>query len=220
MHLAGRSREVYFFKQALVVRVFGQALVLFLKHQGVLAFDGIALLVVLAVLGHFIDKEQAQHLHTQGAQAFFFVQVFFDRAGNHGALHGLGVDIAPSLAYTQELFAAGHFQLNELVRLGCANFANAHIGVQRAACLLLQVETILHRDRFAPHSACGVLSVHFNAGSDDAFFVGHGQQLHIRLVAAALHSGCGHLNLLHQLLLIRIHRIQPVHHVVLVHMGG
>ena len=220
VHLVGGHAQVHLGKQALVVGVTCPAFVFFLEHQGVVPLHRVALVVVLAVLRHLVDEEQAQHLHPQRAQPFFLVQVLLDRAADHFALDGTGVHIAPGFTHPQVHLAARHFQLQVLIALSGTDLTNTDVGVQRAARLLFQVKTVLHCDGIATHHTGCVFTIHFDAGRDDAALIADRQQLDIGLVVTPLHRGCSHLNLLHQTLLVGIHSVEPVHHVVLVNVRG
>ena len=54
---------------------------------------------------------------------------------------------------------------------------------------------------------------------DAAVAVVHLQELHVGAVESVLDLDAGHLDLLHQLALVGVHRVQAVHHVVLIDMG-
>ena len=113
MHLVGFGCQVNFCKQALVIGVARPAGVFLFKHQRVLALDGVALRVVLAVFGHLVDEEQAEHLHAaelrHAVEALFLVQMLLDRAADHFPRNRPGIHVAPSLAHAQEFFVAGYF---------------------------------------------------------------------------------------------------------------
>ena len=71
-----------------------------------------------------------------------------------------------------------------------------------------------HGDRLPGHAVCcGDVQLHL--GAHDTLATGYRRdEPHIRLVVPALHGGRRHLNLLHQLPLVGIHRIELEHHVV------
>jgi len=183
--------------QAAVVGVAGPALVLFLEDRGVHALLRLALGVVDAVLVHRVDEEQAQHLHTQRAQALFLVQVFLDRAADHLALDGQRLQAAPALIHREVLLAARQVQLHQGDGFraafdslgGGAQRAHTHVGVDLAACGLLQVVAVLHHDFLALHAAGPAQHVQFHRGRYHAPLVADGHQLDVGLVVALLHRG-------------------------------
>ena len=94
-------------KRRLVVRMLGQPAVFLLEDAGVVALHRVAVGVVLPVLLHGIDEEQAEHLDALRAQALLLVQVLLDGAADHLALHGQRIHVAVGLAGLQVLLAAG-----------------------------------------------------------------------------------------------------------------
>ena len=62
MHLLGGGRQVHFLEEGLVVGMLGKAAVFLLEDAGVVALHRVAVGVVLPVLLHGIDEEQAEHL--------------------------------------------------------------------------------------------------------------------------------------------------------------
>ena len=132
----------------------GQPAVLLLEDAGVVALHRIAVGVVLPVLLHRVDEEQAQHLDALRAQALLLVQVLLDGAADHLALHGQRVHVAVGLAGPQVVLAAGKAQLHELVALRDADLADAAVAIDRPPGGLLQVVAVLHGDLLALDAAC------------------------------------------------------------------
>ena len=220
VHVLGGKRQVDLGEQALIGRQLGGATILFLEYLRIHALDRLAVRIVLTVLVHRVDEEQAEHLDPQRAQVLLLVQVFLDRAADHLALHGQRIHITVGLARLQEHFAAGVAQFHELFALGRIDITHPKIGIDRAAIgALLEVVAIADR-HLNPLHASGGLFIQLDLGADAAALVFHLHQAHERLVVRVLYRGRRHFDLLDQLALVGIHRIQAVHHVVLVHVGG
>ena len=117
------------------------------------------------------------------------------------------------------MFLARHTQLQKLGALRRPDFADSAVGVDCAAGGLLQVVAVLDRDLLAPH-ASGGLDVQGDLGGDVAASVANRDQAHIGPIVRVLHRGRGDLYLLDQPPLVGIDRVQPVDHVVLIHVGG
>ena len=100
--LGGRS-QIHFLKQALVIRMFGEAAVFLLKDAGVVALHRIAVGIVVPVLLDGIDEEQAEHLDALRTEALLLIQVLLDSAVDHLALHGQRLHVAVGLAGTKIL---------------------------------------------------------------------------------------------------------------------
>ncbi len=76
------------------------SVVFFFKDRCVLA-GYFTLVVVLPILGHFVDKEQRQHLDALVVQHLLFLEVRFDGLANLDAAHRCLVDITDSFARDQ-----------------------------------------------------------------------------------------------------------------------
>src|SRR5690606_17793015 len=110
-----------------------EAFVLLLEDARIVAFDRIAVGVVLSVLRDFVDEEQGQHLDPERSQALLLVQMFLDGAPDHLALNGQGINVTPRLARAQVLLPAGHPKLEELISFGNADLADATVAVDGTA---------------------------------------------------------------------------------------
>ena len=67
VNICGRSCEVYFLEEGLVVRMIGEAAVFLLKDACIVAIHLVAIGVVLPIFLHSIDEKQAEHLDALGA---------------------------------------------------------------------------------------------------------------------------------------------------------
>ena len=205
-------------EQALEGRQLGRAPVLFLEDAGVVALHRVAVLVVLAVARHRLDEEQRQHLDALGPQQLLLLQVLLDGPPDHLALHGQGIHLAVGLPQGQVDLTAGVAQLHELFALGGADLADTEVAVHRPLGQLLEVVAVVDGQHLRL-GASGRLHVQLHLGRD-ALLVAHLQQPHVGLVEGVLDGGRCHLDLLDQLALVGVHGIEPVHHVVLVGVGG
>src|SRR5690606_16234805 len=144
-----------------------EAPVLLLEEARVVAFDRIAVGVVLPVLRDFVDEEQGQHLDSEGAQALLLVQMFLDGAADHLALNGQGINVTPRLARAQVLLSARHPKLQELIPFGNTDLTDAALAVDGTAGRLLQVVAVVHGD-LAPLYTSGCLDIQLHPGADAA----------------------------------------------------
>ena len=145
--------------------------------------------------------------------------MLLDGAPDHLALNGKGVHIAPSFAWLQKLLAARHPQFHILATLGDTNFADAAIGIDGALRGLFEIVAVTHDD-FARLHTGGGRNIQLHLGADVASLVGDRDKTDEWLVVGAVERGRGYLDLLHELALVGVHRIEPEHHVMLVDMGS
>ncbi len=156
-----------------------------------------------------------------GRKPQFLVQVLLDRAADHQPLERVGVHVADRLARS----AASVLRRNCSVPDTSSPFAarcsaDQAVGIHGAPGGLLQVVAGLHGDRFAadmPAPRCTSSST-LRRNAPRLLLVD--SSLHVRLVVAALDLQRSHLDLLDQLALVGVHRVQAIDHVVLVHVGG
>ena len=174
---------------------------------------------MLAILLHRIDEKQGEHLDPLRAQPFFLVQVLADGTADHLALHGQGVHVPPGLAGLEKHFTAGYPQFNELVPFFDPDFTDATIRIQSALGGLFQIVAILYAHFPALHPAGG-LNIQLDQGKNTPAFALNPDQANKGFVMGILHHRRVDLNLLNQPLFVGIHRVEPVDHVMFVHMGG
>ena len=220
VHFFGGGLQVDLGKQTLVSRQLGGTAIFLLEHLRIHTLDRLAVRIVLTVLVHRVDEEQAQHLDPQRTQMLFLVQVLLDRAADHLALHGQRIHITVGLARLQKHLATGVAQLHERFALGRIDLADAKIGIDRAAIgALLEVVAVADRHLNPLHTSGG-LFIQLDLGADAAALVLHLHQTNEGLVVRVLYRGRRHLDLLDQFALIGIDGIEAKYHVVLVHMGS
>ncbi len=150
----------------------GQPLIFLLEDTGILAFNGMTVRVVFAILLNGIDKDQAQDLDPLRTQSFFLVQVLLDSTANHFPLYGQRIHIAVRFPDTKEVLAPGHAQFQELVALLDPDFTHAAIFVDGAVRGLFQVVAVLVTHFLAPDTR-GCLHVQLDFGRDDSALVAH-----------------------------------------------
>ena len=215
MHVLGGGGQVHFLEEGLIIGMLGEAAVFLLEDAGVVALHRVAAGVVLPVFLDGIDKKQAEHLDALRAEALLLVQVLLDGAVDHLALHSQRVHVAAGLARTEVFFAAWIAEFHELVVLGIPDvMPDDVVPVNLPLGHFFELVERCHGDRLPGHAVCrGDVQLHL--GSHDTFATRYRRdEPHIRLVVPALHGGRRHLDLLHQLPLVGIHRIELEHHVV------
>ena len=143
--------------------------------------------------------------------------MLLDGAADHEPLEGVAIHVADSLARTQRLLQVAQFE--KLLAGFAAEVLHQAVGIDGASGDLLEIVARLHGDRLAAHTRAA-LDVEFDLGAEGALLVAGGEQLDVALVVAAFHFEGGHLDLLHQLALVGIHRVEAIDHVVLVGVGG
>ena len=190
-----------------------EAAVFLLEDTGIVALRRVAVGIVLPVFLDRIDEEQAQDLDALRGESLLFVEVLFDGAVDHLALHGQRFHVAIGMAEAQVLLAAGAAELEIFVAPRHSYSAHPAIGIDRPPCGHFQIVAVLHGDFLAGYSMCG-LRIEFHFSGDDTPQILHRKQLHISFVVSAFHRGRGHFDLLHQLALVGIHRIELEHHVM------
>ena len=214
------TAEVDLLEEARVVGVHRELLVLGLEHLGVLALDRVAVIVVPAVLVHRVDEEQRQHLDALRSKSPLLVEVLLNRAANHEPLNRLAIDVGVRLTQAQVHRIARHGEREQFLALGGAHGIDSVVGVDRTPSGLLEVVTSSdHHFVTADPSTRRHVELELRA---DHPLAGDGgrNEANVGLVVPALHGGGGHLDLLHELPLVGIHGIEPVQHVVLVHVRG
>ena len=142
-----------------------------------------------------------------------------DGAADHLALHGQRGHVAPGFARSQKSLVAGHAKFDELVPLLDPNLADAARAIHRALGDRFEIVAVLDGDRLALHAALR-FDVQFDAGADDAPPAVRREHADVGGVVGVLDRRRRHLDLLHQLAFVRIHRVEPIHHVVPVHVRG
>jgi hypothetical protein len=118
VHFLGGGRQVHFLEETLVVGMLGEAAVFLLEDAGVVALHRVAVGVVLPVLLHGVDEEQAQHLDALGRSRFSLSRCSLMVRWIIWRCTGQRLHVAVGLAGAQVLLAAGIAQLHELVALG------------------------------------------------------------------------------------------------------
>ena len=211
------SIRVYVREVGPVVGMSGEPPILFLEDAGVVALDGIPVGVGTAVAIHRVDEEQAEHLDPLRAQALLLVAMLADGAADHFALHGQRFHVAVCFAFPQEPFVAGHAKFDELVARLDPNLADAARAIHRALRHRFEIVAVLDRHRLAPHAALR-FDVQFDFCTDDAAPAAGGKHADVRGVVGVLDRGRRDLDLLHQLALVRVDRVQPIDHVVRLHV--
>ena len=171
----------------------GESAVFLLENLRVVTGDRIAISIVLPVFIDRIDEEEAEHFDALGNQALFLIQMLFDRAMDHLALHGQGIDLAVGLTRAQVHFAAGESQFHELIGftvgiLGVADvLSDDDVPIQFAPGDLFELVEWRNRHDLATDSMLGGL-VDFNLGPNHAFPTNDGgDELHIGLVVPTFH---------------------------------
>ena len=134
---------------------------------------------------------------------------------NHLPLDGEGVHVAPGFSQPEVSLPARHAELDELVVPFDPDLANAAITVGSPSGGLFEIVAVLDIDLPASDSS-GCLDVEFDPGADDPAPVARRNQADVWLVVRTRDRGRCHLDLLHQLALVRIHGIEPIDHVVLI----
>ena len=169
--------------------------------------------IVGAVVGHAIDEEEAQHLDALRSQPELLVEVLVDGLADLQALVLVLVDLADGLAEPHDRLGAG--EADVLLALGAVDVLDdvAVVDVP-AAGELHQVDArldllLLPLDLARPDGV--VLDV-----GGDALLVVDADQPDVGLVVAVGDRDARHLDLLDELALVGVHRVQPVDLVVLV----
>ena len=219
MDLLSLGRQIDLLEQADELGELCRAAVFFLEHPRVLALHGVSVGIIRTVVLHRVDEEQAEHLDAQRRKPGFLHQMLVNGAADHQALQRVCVHIAHGLTGLEKCLAARQFHFEKLVVAPGADFADPAIGVNGAPGQLFQIIAILD-DGLLAADLLAFQRVDLDARRDRPLAVACGDEAHIRLVVTALDFERRHLDLLDQLPLIGVHRVQPEHHVVLVHMGG
>ena len=108
-------------------------------------------------------KNRLSTLMPLRAKPKLFVQVFLNRAANHLPLYRVVIHVADCLAGLEKCFTARHLQFQNPA-LGHADFADATVRVDGAACNLLQIIAGVH-DHFRDSHHCASLHVELNFGA-------------------------------------------------------
>ena len=111
------------------------------------------------------------------------------------------------------MLSAGVAEFKKLIALGHADFAHPAIVIKRPPRGHFQIIAILHSELLADDTSRR-LRIEFNLGGNDALLVAYRNQADIRLVVSTFYGGRGHFDLLHQLTLVGVHRIELKNHVV------
>ena len=200
-------------KMCAVVGMLGKAPVLLLEDPGVVALDGTAVLVVPAVPVHGINEEKAENFDPPRTKPLLLVEMLPDRPANHLALYRKGFHVAPGVSRPEIVLTARHAQFDELVPLLHADLAHAAVAIERAPSDPFEIIPVLNVD-FAALDPAGRLDIELDLGTDHASPVARRHQADIGPVVGVLDRGRRDLDLLHQLALVGVHRIEPVDHVM------
>ena len=192
--------------------------ILLLEHARVVSLDRLAGAVVAAVAIHRVDEEQAEHLDPLRAQALLLGEVLADGAADHLPRHHAGVHVAPRFAPAQVALAAGDSKFDQFLSWPDANLPDAATAVEDAARGLFEIITVLHGLLLAPDPPRS-LDVQFDARADRPAAVAGRHQTDVGPVMGVLHGCRGHLDLLHELALVGVDRVEPVDHVMPVGVG-
>ena len=193
--------------------------VLLLEDARVLALDGVALVVVAPVVRHLVDEEEGEHLDAPRPKPQLLVQVLADRLDDHLPVDGGRVHAAVDVSGPHPMLVPRQPQLQVLVAPFDTDLADPMIPVHRAPRLPLQLVAVGHLQGAAPHPAARCRHVHLDLGPDGSPLPAGRHQADVGpVVIVGDHPG-RHLDLLHQLAFVRVHRIEPVDHVVLVRVG-
>ena len=219
MDLLGRVVEVDAAKEVCVFAAFAGLAVLLFKDLGKRPLLG-DLAFVVPVVGDVIDEKQREHLDALGPQQQLFVQVLGDGAADHLALYGKVLHVAPGLAAGLQFdFLARYLQLHDALAVDDFDGAHPAVGVHVAARGLVQLFAIVDPHFLALDPVRGSDIEHHSRRYAAALGLDP-HQPHVGLVVRGLDRRRRHLDLLDQLPGVRVDRIQPVEHVVLVDMRG
>ena len=205
-------------KEGAVVGMTREPPILLLERAGVVSLDRLAGAVVAAVAIHRVDEEQAEHLDPLRAQALLLGEVLANGAADHLPRHHAGVHVAPRFAPAQVVLAAGDPKFDQFLPSPDADLPDAAAAVEGAAGGLFEIITVLHGRLLAPDPPGG-LDVQFDARADRPAAVAGRHQTDVRPVMGVLHGCRGHLDLLHELALVGVDRVEPVDHVISVGVG-
>ena len=219
MHFMGQGIQIDVLKQRPVLGTLDQLPVVLFKHIGVDPVVTHPVGIVVTVVGHLVDEEQAQHLDAPVVQGQFLVQVLLDGLADLLLLDGPVVNVAYSLTNPQEFRLSGKTDI--LIALFTIDVVHhiAAVHFPVAGQLLGEIIPLAHGHRFAFDCALD-LTVQLYFGRDRGFLVIHRQQLHVCLVVVVQTLKAGDLDLFHQFQVKGVHRIQLVHQVVFLHMGS
>ena len=127
------------------------------------------------------------------------------------------IHVAPGLSRPEILFVAGYAEFHKFASPLDPNLADAAVPIDGAARCLFEIVAILNN--LLPSADSPIrLNVKLDLGADEPAPVAGRQQADVGLVVSILDRGRCHLDLLDQLALIRIDRVKPIDHVVLVRM--
>ncbi len=197
----------------------GEPLVLLFKDPRVLAFLGLTIGVVTTIFLDRVDEEQREHFDSQGAEPLLFVEVLFDGPADHLPLDSRCVHITVGLTLLEVDRISRNAQLQEFRTLGGPDFSNADVGVDITAGL--EVEPSVRLDSALPSPDTSSLGhIDLDLRSDDSLALDDGlNESYIGLVVGLLNRCGGDLDLLNELPLVGIHRVQFVDHVVLLRVS-
>ena len=169
---------------------------------------------------HLVDEEEGEHLDTLRPKPHLLVQMLADRLAHHLPVNGDRIHAAVDVAGPHPVIIIRQPQFHVFVATLDADLADAMTPVHLAARLPLQLVAVGHLQDAPSHTAARRRHVHLDLGPDDAPLPARGHQADIGpVVIVRDHSG-GDLDLLDQLALPGVHRVEPVDHVVLVRVGG
>ena len=194
-----------------------RGIVFFFKHPPIFAKHLVALLVVLAVFGHLVDKKQRQGFDAHVEVLLFLFKVGDNRFADLHAAHILLGNVANHIALANDKTIAERHRARNGV-----DFRNGE-----ALVLLHLVGSIIEVVANAQHAEFAV----------DGLFVGDLQlqthlrrfsgieqyTLHIEIpirAAKVLHLKALDLNALDQPLVVSIQRVQHIDEIVMPYMGG
>ena len=190
--------------------------VFFFEYLRVLSSD-FTLFIVAPIFGDLIDKEQRQNLDALVEKHLFFFKVRLHRLTNLDAPQCRLVHVARGFACLQ-LDAVG-----ETDRIGMG--IDIH---DDEALVLVQLirngEEVIVFTKLAHHALDAIVLLYLQLDSCDRRFAGgnlDGLQIEVGIGAAqALDGNAAHRNFLHQLLVVRVQRIEAVDFVVRGSVGG
>ena len=198
--------------------VLQHSVVFLFKDAPVFAQRLVAILVILAILGHFVDEEQRQALDALAEQPRFLLQVRDD---------GLA-DLNPPHIHFRHV--AHHVALADHLAIGKGHRRGDGVDIRDGiALVLLQIvggkeQVVANGKQMGlPLDAAG-FQRHFNFDSRHRRLLRRkhdGLQIHIGIRAPEVpHLEALDLDALHQPLVVGVQRVQHIHQVVLLGVGG
>src|SRR4030042_720584 len=202
--------------QQTAISGFGNLLPIYLfKPSGKLAFCRIAVCVILPVILNLVDEKQRKDFNAFALIKLFFFEMFFNGSAEH-KLHYLVIHSALRFAYgKRQAIGEGNSAAS------CVNFINdkpLFVNLPLFA-ELINIITGIDSDKFLCNSFIRV-AINLDFRRDFSFGCIYTLQLNECLIHGILAYYGVNLYLLHQSQIISLYRIEGIHQIVKVGVGG